>query len=128
MKTLIFEFWIWAFSNDIYFIAAFSTVWTYALLSLSFNELIVKFNCKFVFLTIVLSYTPETMKVKIWLDCFKMLTVSAQIERRRSIKIYYIFAAHIGKFWYKLSKKYSNFGQLFTKTDHSVPQKCILVV
>ena len=63
-KTLIFEFWIWAFSNDVYFIAAFPTVWTYALLSLSFNQQIIKFNCEFVLLAMVLSYTPETKKSK----------------------------------------------------------------
>ena len=51
----------------------------------------------------------------------ELLTVSAHIKRRHSIKILYFLPAHSGQFMLFLVRNYSIFGQIMSKNDHSVP-------
>ena len=53
-------------------------------------------------------------------------TITAQLERRRSIKFLDFYAVHYGKFRQKIVKNYSIFGRFFAEIGHSVPQMCLL--
>ena len=54
------------------------------------------------------------------------ITVSAPIERRRSINFYDFSAAHSEHFSYFFIQKYSNFGQKLSKNGHCVPELCLM--
>ena len=54
-------------------------------------------------------------------------TVTAQIERRRSIKIYDFFACSQWSFYDTFRLNYSILGQMMSNTHQSVPSMCLMV-